>query len=178
MTRWDAASQSGPDDFVIRAIRFGFEHVTSATGIWECDNNGATLAEQSQLLEGVAGFQRVRVALVELEVELLASLLQVRNPKNYNFPNRKNPIIDIYEILRWNGCSLKNLSFALKLLCSTSRCSHSIKPHSLLQRTSADKKWPRLFMEPSRQNPALQQNDRPSCIISLCSISTTTRASP
>lgn len=176
MTRWDAASQSGPDDFVIRAIRFGFEHVTSATGIWECDNNGATLAEQSQLLEGVAGFQRVPVALVELEVQLLAS--QVRNPKNCNFPNRKNQIVDIYEILCWYGCSLKNLSFALKSLCSTSRCSHSIIPHSLLQRTSADKKWPRLFMEPSRRNPALQRNDRPSCIMSLWSISTAARASP
>lgn len=96
MTRWDAASQSGPDDFVIRAIRFGqeFENVTTMAPLWQ---NYCNCWRES------LGCNVFGVALVEVQVKLVASLLQVHNPKDDNFPNKKNPIVDILGVyeLTW-----------------------------------------------------------------------------
>lgn len=67
-------------------MRQEFENVTTMAPLWQ--NNRNCWRESLD-------FNAFRVALVELQVELLASLLQVQNPKNDNFPNRKNPVVDI-----------------------------------------------------------------------------------
>lgn len=102
-------------------------------------------------------------ALVEVQVKLVASLLQVHNHKDANFPNKKNPIVDIFRSLWLDMAALqRNLSFAFKWLCSPSHCSHSIIPPSLLQRTAADKKTALTFQGTQPTKPCVATECRAS----------------